>query len=89
MVWWITFMHSRPCSGFGNYSVSIYFNYLSEQGVGGVAGHIGLTALQPVPCSSRSYVAERVMGALYTTFSLYVFSVCEVFGFTCLKNNKY
>ena len=42
------FIRSRPRSGFGNYSPPTRFNGLSEHGVGGSEGHIGLLALQPV-----------------------------------------
>ena len=32
--------------------------------MGGLEGHIGLPALQPVPCSSRSYVGGEGHGPL-------------------------
>ena len=54
------FIRSRPLSGFGNYSSPTCFSCLSEQGVWGLEGRIGLPALQPVPCLSGS-----CMGALY------------------------
>ena len=49
MAWWIMF-NTWARSAFGNYSPPTHFNSLSEQGVGGLEGHIGLPALQPVPC---------------------------------------
>ena len=55
-------MCSRLCSGFGNYSLLTCFNCLSEQGVEDLKWHIGLPALQPVPCSSRSYVGREGHG---------------------------
>ena len=56
------FMLSRLCSGFGNYSTPTLFSCLSEQGVGGLEGCIGLPALQPVLYFFRSCMG---MGALY------------------------
>ena len=47
---------------FVNYSLPKHFNCLSEQGAGGLEGHIGLPALQPAPCTLRSY-----MGTLYAS----------------------
>ena len=46
-----SFIRSRPCSGFGNYSLPKRLNCLSEQGVGGLEGCIGLPALQPCTLS--------------------------------------
>ena len=54
MAWWIMFIRSRARSTFGNYSPPTRYNCLSEQGVGGLEGCIGLPALQPVPCLSGS-----------------------------------
>ena len=61
MAWWLTFHaciceveHSRLHSGFSNYSLPTHFNCLSEQGVEGLEGRIGLPVLQLVRCLSRS-----------------------------------
>ena len=58
-------MRSRLRLGFGNYLLPTCFNCLTEQGVGGLEGRIGLPALQPVPCLSGLAWAERGMGILY------------------------
>ena len=59
------FIRSRPCSGFGNYSPHTRFNCFSEQGVGGLEGHISLLALQPVPCLFGSCRGREGQGGLY------------------------
>ena len=64
MAWWITFLTLRPCSDFGNYSLATRFNYFSEQRMGSLEGHIGLPALQPVPCLSGSCVGGEGHGHL-------------------------
>ena len=46
MVWWITFHIFKGPLRPGNYSLATHFNCLSEQGIGGLEGHIGLPALQ-------------------------------------------
>ena len=54
----------------GNYSPPAHFNCLFEQGVGGLEGHIGLPALQPVPCLSGSCVGGEGHGCL--VYQIYV-----------------
>ena len=63
-MWCITFICSRPSSGFGNYSPPTHFNCLAEQRVGGLEGRIGLPDLQPVPCLSGSCVGGEGHGHL-------------------------
>ena len=58
MAWWITFHTFKGPLSLGNYSPPTRFNCLFEQGVGGLKGHIGLPALQPVPCLSGSAWVE-------------------------------
>ena len=53
-----------PSSAFGNYSPPTRFNYLYEQGMGGLGGRIGLPALQPVSCLSGSCVDGEGHGRL-------------------------
>ena len=51
-------------SGFGNYSLTTRFICPSEKRVGSLEGDIGLPALQPVPCPSRSSVDGEGYGHL-------------------------
>ena len=72
------FIRSRPCSGFGNYPPPTRFNCLFEQGMWGLEDHIGLPALQPVPCLSGSCLGVEQHGCLvfkYRGLSLYACSV--------------
>ena len=55
---------SRLHFGFGNYSLPTHFSLLSEQRVKGLEEHIGLLAMQPVPCPSRCYVGGEGQGLL-------------------------
>ena len=58
------FMCSGLHSDFGNYSLPTCFKGLSEQEVRGLEGRRGLPALEPVPCSSRSYIGGEGHGHL-------------------------
>ena len=61
------------------------FNCPSEEGVGGLEGHTGLPALQPVHCPSKSCVGERGMGTLYIRMSALqdVVLFCAICLFHC------
>ena len=70
MVWRIMSDVFKAPLGFGNYSLLMYFNCLSEQGVGDLKGCIGLRTLQPAPCPSRSCVGGEGHGHLVYTVSI-------------------
>ena len=50
-------------------SLPTCFNFLPEQGVGGLEGCIGLLVLQPVPFPSRSYMGGEGHGRLVYKYS--------------------
>ena len=56
MAWWITFHTFKASLRLDKYSLHTCFICHSEQGVRGLEWHIGLPALQPVPCLSGSCV---------------------------------
>ena len=61
------------------------FNCLSVGGGGGLESCIGLPALQPVPCSSRSYVGEEGHGRLvYKCIMPVPLSCCSLVAFKLL-----